>query len=162
MKYSIIESIDYLGASYDDSSMIITELTRMRNRMVNSNEEDSVVLRDFADRSHLEDISDFVSVYETLKSTGGNLALAISRAASVIADKINLEGELKSMMAEKAFEGRIVSLAPIAIVLFLRITSPEYLIPLNESFKGNLIVTFALALMGASLILTERISKVEI
>lgn len=90
------------------------------------------------------------------------MILAVNRAASIIGDKIMLEKELESLMAQKRFEGRIVMLAPFAIMLFLKIVSPEYLKPLTASSKGMIIATAALALICTALYMTERINRIEV
>ena len=66
------------------------------------------------------------------------------------------------MMAQKVFESRIVALAPFAVVLLLRIMSPDYLEPMTSTGEGRMITTFALGLMGASLLMMERINRIEI
>ena len=94
--------------------------------------------------------------------TGGDLVQGINRATTIIGDKITLERELKTLMAQKIFESRIVALAPFAMVLFLRIMSPEYLEPLTTTQGGRVITTFALGLMAVALVMMERINKIEI
>ena len=156
------ESVDFWKATYDETDYIMQELKYMNGRIREGGEKDVDVLRDFAQRSGLEDISDFVNVYGSCRYSGGNLPLAISRATSIIGDKITLERELKTMMAQKVFESRIVALAPFAVVLLLRIMSPDYLEPMTSTGEGRMITTFALGLMGASLLMMERINRIEI
>lgn len=156
------ESVDFWKATYEETDYIMQELRYMNGRIREGGEKDLDVLRDFAQRSGLEDVSDFVSVYESCRHSGGNLPLAINRATSVIGDKITLERELKTMMAQKAFESRIVALAPFAIILLLRVMSPEYLEPMTTTGEGRIITTFALGLMAVSLIMMERINRIEI
>lgn len=156
------ESVDFWKATYEDTDYIMQELRYMNGRIREGGEKDVDVLRDFAQRSGLEDVSDFVSVYESCRHSGGNLPLAINRATSIIGDKITLERELKTMMTQKVFESRIVALAPFAIILLLRIMSPEYLEPMTATGEGRFITTFALGLMAVSLIMMERINRIEI
>lgn len=156
------ESVDFWKSTYDEKDYIMQELKYMNGRIKNGGEKDIDVLRDFADRSGLEDISDFVNVYESCRMTGGNLPKAINRAATIIGDKITLERELKTLMAQKRFEGRIVALAPAAVVLLLRIMSPEYLEPMTSTANGRIIMTFALGLILLALVMMERINRIEI
>ena len=156
------ESVDFWKATYEEKDYIMQELAYMNGHIQKGGEKDIDVLKDFAKRSGLEDISDFVSVYESCRMTGGNLVQGINRATTIIGDKITLERELKTLMAQKIFESRIVALAPFAMVLFLRIMSPEYLEPLTTTQGGRIITTFALGLMAVSLVMMERINKIEI
>ena len=125
-------------------------------------EKDVDVNCDIDNRSGIEDVSDFVNVYESCRLTGGDLPLAINRATGIIGDKITLERELKTLMAQKIFETRIVALAPAAIVLLLRIMSPDYLEPMTSTQGGRIVTTFALGLIIMALGMMERINRIEI
>lgn len=65
-------------------------------------------------------------------------------------------------MAQKIFETRIVALAPAAIVLLLRIMSPDYLEPMTSTQGGRIVTTFALGLIIMALGMMERINRIEI
>ena len=162
MEQALEESISFWEGTYNENDYIMQELKYMTGRIKNGNEKDVEVLADFAARSGLEDIGDFVSVYESCRSTGGNLVNAINRATTIIGDKITLEKELKTLMAQKVFESRIVAGAPFILTLMLRVVSPEYLEPMFETYQGKIIITFALVLMAGALMMMERINDIEI
>ena len=56
------ESVDFWKATYEENDYIMQELAYMNGRIEKSGEKDIDVLRDFARRSGLEDVDDFVSV----------------------------------------------------------------------------------------------------
>ncbi len=134
----------------------------MTAQIKEGNQKDVEVLRGFAARSGLEDAVDFVTVYESCRMTGGDLPGAINRATAIIGDKITLERELKTLMAQKVFESRIVMAAPVVIVMVLRAVSPEYLTPLTQTSQGRIVMTFALGLMATAVVMMERINNIEI
>ena len=102
------------------------------------------VLIDFAVRSQIEDIKDFVDVYLTTRATGGDIQKVIASASLVIIDKMQIQREVETMMAQKQLEARIVALIPIFIILFLNIFSPDYLMPMYTTVAGRIIMTLAL------------------
>ena len=162
MGQALEESIEFWKYTYGKDTDIMVELRGMVHRMKESNESDVEVLHDFAQRSGLRDVEDFVCVFETCRESGADLIQAIDHSANMIGDKINMEKELRSFMAQKRFEGRIIALAPFVILLFLRLASPQYLAPLTQSGDGHVVSTIALALIFIALLLTERIHKIEI
>ena len=162
MGQAIEEAIDFWKSTYSPDDYIMIELRLMTAQMKEGNEKDVTVLKEFAVRSGLEDAADFAAVYESCRITGGNLPAAINRATNIIGDKITLERELKTLMAQKVFESRIVMAAPFAIVLLLRIISPEYLAPMTSTGEGRLVMTAALVLMAAAIVMMERINNIEI
>lgn len=156
------ESMEFWKGTYEDDSIIMKELDYMTRVIRNSNQTDVSVIRDFAERSGLEDISDFVNVYAGCRETGGNLEQAIERATLIISDRISVQCELESLMAQKRFESSIVGISPFAVLLFMRLAMPSYLSVMNESSQGNLIMTAALILILAALLMIERINDIEI
>ena len=162
MVQSLEESLDFWNSTYDDTDTIIIDVKAMISRIRNGGEKDTEVFREFAELSGLDDIRDFAAVYENCKSTGGNLITAINRATDIIGDKITLERELRSQMAEKVFEGRIVALAPFAIIVFLRFSSEEYLEPLYETSEGRTVMTICLGLIALAGWMIGRISRIEL
>ncbi len=161
MTQALEESLEFWKTTYSEKDYIMLELKYMVNRIRGSNEKDIEVLRDFAERSGLGDIRDFTAVYENTRSSGGNLPLSIERATSIIGEKINLERELKTLMAQKMFEGRIVGVAPFAVILLLKLLSPAYMAPMYTTGAGRFIMTFSLGLMGVAMTMIERINRIE-
>jgi tight adherence protein B len=161
MRQALKESLDFWGNTYGEKDRIVMEVRRMIRGMEDANETDVTVLRDFAERSGLRDIRDFVNVYESSKSTGADMGRAIARATGVIADRIDMDRELKSMMAAKLSEGRIVGLAPVALVLAMRVFAPGYMEPMYSTASGAMAALISLSLSGIAIFMTERINRVD-
>ncbi len=161
MTQALKEAQDFCSSTYEPNDYIMQELEQMVRKIENSNETDLEVLQDFAMRSGLEEISEFVNVYENCKSSGGNMIQAVNRATNLIGDEIRLQTELHSMMTQKAFEGRIVATAPFLMVFLMRITAPAYMAPMWMTADGRMMTSFAVALMALGLAMTERIARIE-
>ena len=161
MRQAMEESLSFWKNIYDENDEIVKEVRHMIKEMDETGETDVNVLRNFALRSGLPDVMDFVNVYESCKSTGGNMPKAISRATDVIGDKISMEKELDLALTEKRAEGRIVGMAPFVLVLGMRLLSPEYLDPVYKSAGGTVISAMSLGLTVLALLLTERINRIE-
>lgn len=156
------ESSRFWQGTYSEDDLIMVEVRYMLRRINESNETDLTVLKDFAKRSGLSEIMDFAMVYENCKTSGADLMQAIRRAATVIGDRIGLEQELVTMLSQKKFECRIVMSAPFLLLLFLKLMSPDYLVPMFESTEGRFISLSSLLLIVASCLLMERVMKIEI
>lgn len=161
MAQALEESMDFWKGTYDEKDLIMRELAAMVRQMKEGNARDLDVLKDFAGRSGLQDILDFVMVYENCRTSGADLVKAIDRATGIIGDRIDMERELHTLMAQKQFEGRIIMLSPFALLLFLKISSPDFLEPLTASSAGTMVSTAALGLVAASVLLMERVNRFE-
>ena len=162
MAGALKEAKTFCGASYEKTDYIMLELDHMTAMLENGNATDTEVIYDFARRSGLEDIEDFAKIYENCKISGADLKQAINTAVHLIGDKIELEGELQTLLSQKIFEGRIVGLSPFIIVLMIRLTAPDYISPMTESTHGLVVTTIAVGLMLIAAVMTERINKIEI
>ena len=158
---SLEESIYFWKGTYDERDYIIKELKFMVKRMNESMERDIDLLKNFAERSGLEDIRDFVTACDICKRTGGNFASAVCRCTDIIGDKISLEKELNTAAAQKRFESRVVGIAPFAIIFFIKLTSPEYLYPLSHTQTGRAVSTVALLMIGYGWVIIERMNRIE-
>ena len=162
MAGALKEAKTFCGTSYEKTDYIMLELDHMTAMLENGNATDTEVIYDFARRSGLEDIEDFAKIYENCKISGADLKQAINTAVHLIGDKIELEGELQTLLSQKIFEGRIVGLSPFIIVLMIRLTAPDYISPMTESTQGLVVTTIAVGLMLIAAVMTERINKIEI
>lgn len=154
--------LESLRLLYGESTPLIMELKYMVKNISENRESDILTLLDFAKRSHCEDIDHFVQVYMTCRTTGGNLEKVIKSTTEILTDKINIESEIRTLTAQKKFEGNIISLMPFAILLFLNLFSPDYLEPLYTTLAGRFIMTAALAGLGLAFYLTDRITDIEV
>lgn len=159
---AIDESINFWRGTYDENDYIIKELKLMSKKMRESNISDIDTFKDFAERSDLDDVRDFMMVCKTCKETGADFTAAIDRGSEIIENKIDIERELKSITAQKKFESKIVALAPIVMILAIKLLSPSYMIPLYETNAGEIVSTVSLALTASGFIAIERVNKIEI
>lgn len=159
---AIDESINFWRGTYDENDYIIKELKLMSKKMRESNISDIDAFKDFAERSDLDYVRDFMMVCKTCKETGADFTAAIDRGSEIIENKIDIERELKSITAQKKFESKIVALAPIVMILAIKLLSPSYMIPLYETNAGKIVSTVSLALTASGFIAIERVNKIEI
>lgn len=162
MSEAIMEARENLSLSISDNSQILAELAHMDKALKENNESDKVLLADFAERSHCEDIRNFVQVYTTCRSMGGDLERVIARSCDIITDKMNIRREIRAITAQKKLEGRLIALMPPVMLALLNLLSPSYIEPLYTTAGGRIVMTGALAAMFFGVRLMERISNVEI
>ncbi|MGL4483886.1 MAG: type II secretion system F family protein [Anaerovoracaceae bacterium] len=162
MPEALMEGRKALLMIYAEDSPLITELTHMVKALFEGREKEDKILLDFASRSSSEDISSFVEVYLTCRVTGGNVEKVVANATEILADKISIEKEIKTMTSQKEFEGKIISTMPILIIIFLNFFSPDYLEIMYTSFTGRIMMTVALLGIGAAYYLTEKLTKISV
>ena len=96
------------------------------------------------------------------RKTGADLGIVIENASKVLMDKIRVEREIKAVTKQKVLEGRIITVMPILVVLFLNIFSPDYLSVMYETVQGRIVMSLSLAGIAAGWYLTGRILDLDV
>jgi tight adherence protein B len=146
----------------DPNAYIIKEFDLITIKIENGETIESA-LSDFSERAKLKDISNFTDVFITCKRTGGDLVEVIRKTSNIISDKLEIKQEISIMIAQKKFEAKILSFAPLVIVAVLSYTSPDYMAPLYQSARGGpVIMTVGLLLLALSYWMTKRIMDIKV
>lgn len=108
------------------------------------------------------DLALMVCAVQTQLETGGNMAEVLGKIASMIRERVRLQGEINVGSAEGRFAAVILIALPIALLLLLRIMSPDYLEPLFTTTIGQLILGAAALLMIVGAIILKRLTTIRI
>lgn len=146
---------------YKEESVLKKELEDMEKRL-SLQEPIEHILSEFAAKSKSEDIETFAEVFCFAKRGGGNFIHIIEVSVGRICDKIEVQEEIQTVLAEKKLEQKIMCAAPLFILLFFRAASPEFIGVLYGNFLGALVMTIALLLYGAAFVLGMKMMEVEL
>ncbi|WP_245855617.1 type II secretion system F family protein [Paenibacillus rigui] len=144
----------------DPRTFIIKELETIRRRVENGDTIE-YALKDWSERSGIEDIQQFTEVFMTCKRTGGNMVQVIRRTASIIQEKLDIQQDIQVMMAQKRFESRVLTFAPLIVIAVLSFSSPDYMEPVYQGI-GVMIMTVALIVLIGCYALTKMIMNIKV
>ena len=135
-------------------------------RYIESQQHISVPLEelflDLGERSQIEDIENFASVFYTAKRTGGDMNRVIQKVSRMLGDKIDVKKEIEATLAAKKSEQMIMSLMPVGIILYLQMTSPGFLSVLYGNPFGIAAMSICLVIYTAAYWLGRRIVDIEV
>lgn len=153
-------SIKELVMLHGKEAMIVKEIKNIVGKL-KLNKSIDVVFREFANKTHVDDIVDFSEVFVISKVNGGNIGKIIGNTISVINDKIEVKIEIDTMTASKRFEQKLMNLLPFFIIIYMNISSSDFLRPLYTTIEGRLLMTLALVVYFVSVKLSEKILDIE-
>ncbi|MDR0851958.1 MAG: hypothetical protein LBN36_05645 [Clostridiales Family XIII bacterium] len=162
MSEALKEAYSDLSLIYAQDAPVMIELHIINDRLWKGMELERDVLFDFAQRSACEEIENFIDVYFTCLSTGGDTIKAVSRASTQILDRLEIRNEIITMTTQKKYESVILTLMPPVILVFLQLASPDYLSPLYGTLSGVFIMTAALAITAAAFLWSVKITSIEL
>ena len=158
---AIYEAKKDLSRLYPDDSRIMKEFNQMINQMeVNLSVEH--VLDSFSKNVKQEDVESFVTVFSIAKRMGGDVIETLKTTARIISEKIEVEKEIQTLLAAKEFEFKIMSLVPFAIILYMRLTFPDFMNILYGNPLGVVIMSSCLLVYGVAFYLGRKIVKIEV
>ena len=150
-----------LRKMYPPGADILEELAYMENQLYVSVPVEDLFL-DLGRRTGAEDIESFSAVFVTAKRTGGDMSEIIQKVTRMISDKIDVKKEIYATLAGKKYEQTIMSLMPVGIILYMRLTSPGYLDVLYGNAMGAAVMSVCLALYGFSFWLGRKLIEIEV
>jgi tight adherence protein B len=162
MSDALEESYATLDTLYNGDEPIMVELQMILDQKKRAGVSEKESLYDLARRSKLADISDFVDVYYTSLEVGGDVCKLAARSASVISDKISIKRDIALMNSQRKYESMILLVIPAIILIFLKLSSPDYLDKLYNNPLGILIMTISLIIIYISYRLSEKILDIEV
>lgn len=162
MAEAMEEAVEALEGIYRGRCALSERLEYMLRQIRDTGDTDISVWEEFAARTNVAEIEEFTQVFRVCRDTGGDLIKAADRAASIITDKINIENEIRAMSAQKKTEGKLITVMPVVLILFLSVVSPEYIEPLYGTTAGRIVMTAVIIIMVFAYVLVERITAIEV
>lgn len=161
METAVIGCIRDLEKLYPRNADILREFIYMETQMHVSVPLETLFL-DLAERSGLEDIENFASVFSTAKRSGGDLSKIVQKTARMLTDKIEVKKEIEATVAAKKMEQAIMSIMPFGIIVYMQITSPGFLKILYGNVFGVITMSLCLGIYFLAYWMGCRIVDIEV
>ena len=155
------ETIKDLKGIYKKDDMILREFSYMI-RQLQMNVSVEKVLQDFAQRTADEDVQTFVTVFNMAKRSGGDTMEIIRNAVRQMGEKIDVEREITTLVSGKKLELKIMTMIPLGMVLYMKISFPEFLDVLYGNLAGVIIMSICLLVYVVAYEMGRRIVEIEV
>lgn len=154
------------AASLEDLDPLMTPLIYQEwNELVRQLEVGFTVedgLEDLGRRSGIEEIRSFGRMISICKRSEGDVARVMENTIQLLQERMEIQGELKLLLTKKRTEQRILNIMPFVVIGLLLMMSPEYLEPLYECLKGQIIMTICVGLSIISYVLSKKIADIAL
>lgn len=158
---AVAEAYHDMKLTYDENAEIMQELKIIIGG-INNNMSVEEAFSGLAERSGLEDIQSFADIFATAKRTGGNIMAIIRSTSDVIHTRVELKRELRTVIASKKYEADIMKLIPFAMLLYLRVFSPDMVAALYGNLFGVVFMTVILVIYLILCRVSDYVIKIDL
>lgn len=158
---SVREAVKDLRGIYKKDEMILRELSYII-RQLEMNIPAEQAFREFSARVEDEDVQMFVTVFNMAKRSGGDSLEIIRNVVRQISEKLDVEREIETILAAKKLEFRIMTLIPLGMIAYLKISFPEFLDVLYGNTVGIIIMSICLIIYMIAYEMGKRMVEIEV
>lgn len=146
---------------YPEDSDILVELDLIISKFNNAVPLSQAFL-DLAQRSKLEDINSFASVYATIEGKSSRADEIVRETQQIIAEKMQIEMEIDTLMTAAKSEVNIMLILPLVILAVIGYAGAGFMDAIYTTAVGRLVATGGFAVFLISYGLAKKFSNVKI
>lgn len=155
-------ALEDLSVSYNEKADIIKEVKYIIQQYKKGGVELKELFQDFAERSDLEDIRNFATIYSVIAGKSDRFGDILVQTQEIISDKIEIEQEILTTITSAKSETYMMLIMPIIIVVMMSSMGGGLLDTLFTTMAGHLAATVALILFAVSYIIAVKASTIKV
>ena len=155
LENSIIEAVKEISSLYP-KSYILEEAQRMSQKIMLHISPD-LLFKDFAERTDIEHLKTFSEILSIAARSGGNLIQIILSTTSSIRTQIDIHREIDTALSGKKYEFYIMTIMPILIMIYIKLTQPGFFTPVYHNIVGAFLMLICLGLYMFAIYLAYKI-----
>lgn len=159
--HAIKSALKDLMLSYNAKADIVKEVENIILQYEKGGIELKVLFEDLANRSDLEDIRSFATIYSVIEGKSDRFGDILTETEEIISDKVEIEQEIETTITSAKSETMVMLIMPIVIVVAMSGMGGGLMETLFTTAVGHLCATVALIIFGISYVLAVRSSDIE-
>jgi tight adherence protein B len=108
------------------------------------------------------DLKFFVISVNIQRETGGNLSEIVSNIAKLVRERFKFHGRVRVLSAEGRLTAYILLALPIVVFFVIKMLNPEYMMALQETHPGRVMMYSAMIMMFFGAMVIRRLVKIKV
>lgn len=146
-------------AQFGEKAYITVEISEIMAGLINNSGIEEL-LENFSQRSGVEDIEDFATIFSLCYLKGGDMKSVVRNTYDLIGEKMAISEEIQTKLTSNKMQQNIMSVVPIFMIGFLRISSSSFAEKF-ASLTGVLTMTAAIGIFVASYLYGRKIVDIK-
>lgn len=119
------------------------------------------LVNDMAVRTGVPAVSEFAEVLRIAKKGGGNFIEVTKQHANILHDKRQVINEIETVVSAKKYESIVMNVMPAGMLMYLRLTSGQFVGALYSGIISRIVMTALLCLYVVTIALGRYITNFE-
>lgn len=159
---AVESALEDLKLSYNENADIVIEVKNIIKGYKDGGIDLKVLFQDLADRSDLEDIRSFATIYSVIEGKSNRFGDILTQTQEIIGDKIEIEQEILTTITAAKSETNMMLVMPIVIVVAMSAMGGGLMDSLFTTTAGHLAATVALLIFGVSYFIAVKVSDINV
>lgn len=155
----LVDSLKLIAA--EGAADVRPEFSRIVNDLTIGLNMDEAVGR-FADRVASQEAHFFATVIAIQSRSGGNLSEILTNLSKMLREQQKFSLKLRAMSSEARTSAWIIGSLPVGVIAVVRVMSPDYMDPLFDTLKGNLILGGSVTWMLIGALVMRGMIRIEL
>lgn len=158
---AMIEGRKDIERELKKDAKIVKDLLQME-RLLKINVSVEKIWKQWSEMLEIEEVEQFTTVFMVAKRSGGDSVSIIKKAVQNIAEKIQVEQEIYVNLTAKRMEFQVMSCIPMGILVYMRLSFPEFMEALYGNGFGIIVMTVCLLVYAGAYIWGKTIVEIEV
>lgn len=159
---AIKSALEDLKLSYSSKSDIVLEVENILLQYEKGGVELKVLFQDFANRSDIEDIESFATIYTVIEGKSDRFGDIVTQTAEIIRDKIEIEQEIETTITSAKSETNMMLVLPVVMVIAMSSMGSGLTDALFTTLLGHAAATVALIIFAVSYIIAVKSCDINV
>ena len=159
---AIKSALEDLKMTYADDADIVIEVENIILQYEKGGVELKLLFDDFAERSDLEDVRNFASIFKAIDGKNDRFGDVVCQTEEIISEKIEIEMEIETVITSAKTETMTMLFMPILVVVVMTIMGGGIMDNLFTTLLGHLAATVALIIFGISFVLMVKSTDIKV
>lgn len=162
MENAIIDSVHDLEMLYNENADIVREIRLIVSDYKNAGIPMSKGFQELGERSEIDDIISFATIYTTVEGETSNLGYIISQTHDVIKDKVEITMEIETGITAAKSEAYMMLVLPLVLIVVMSSMGSDFLGSLFTTAIGRLAATVGVICTFVSYVIAVRATEIEV
>lgn len=150
---------DSLQLLYGDNCQIMKDIKTL-NQKIAMRVPAEKALVEFANDNPTEETLGFANVFSFARRLGGGYVNNLRRTIEKMEEKIELKQDIRAQIAEKQMEFNVMTLMPVAILVYVKLSSKDFLSALYRNPAGIAVMFICLGIYVLSIFIGRKIVNI--